>query len=147
MLRLALPIGVRDMQTFSRLSRPSRRLMWLATSLIEKMCNLLDRRPDLPTINSSSRGSLAGALAAGFPKLRAEALQNLDRDQYANSTRATRDLRWGLWLRLAQHGNYHHYRSPSNWLVPSGHPSRRGAIAPHHRSSFWSTKCLSQLIH
>ena len=46
---------------------------------------------------------LALSCPRGWPaELRAEAIQDLDRDQSANNTRATGESRWGLWLRLAQ---------------------------------------------
>ncbi|CAE7513852.1 unnamed protein product, partial [Symbiodinium pilosum] len=46
-------------------------------------------------------GSIIGALEAAAPAVQQEAIQNLVRDQYANTTRNTRDSRWNLWTRLA----------------------------------------------
>ena len=63
--------------------------------LLGQLCVTTKSGPDIPTISSSSRGSFAGALAAALPDLRAES-------QYANNTGATRDSRWGLWVRLSE---------------------------------------------
>ena len=82
---------------------------------LERLCHLLDRpiprrptprspyqRADLFMVGAATRGSITGAMAAAHSEAREEALRNLQRDQYANNTRNTRDSRWNLWTRLAQ---------------------------------------------
>ena len=79
---------------------------------LEAFCRLVGRpkrtteiryrgRRDLPVATSATRGSIIGALEAATPAVQQEAIQNLVRDQYANTTRSTRDSRWNLWTRLA----------------------------------------------
>ena len=106
-------MGIRDMDQLNGMT--PEQIMGVATTYqeLERLCHLLDRpiprrptprspyqRTDLPTVGAATRGSITGAMAAAHPEAREEALRNLHRDQYANNTRNTRDLRWNLWTKL-----------------------------------------------
>ena len=78
---------------------------------LDKILAALGRRPmsravtpvprrDLPTINTSTRGSLSKALLAAKPEFREESLNELHRNTYAATTTKSRDSRWRLWLQL-----------------------------------------------
>ena len=90
---LAVAPEQRDLEAFCRL---------LGRSIPKRTTEIRTRgRRDLPVVTSSTRGSIIGALEAAAPAVQQEAIQNLVRDQYANTTRNTRDSRWNLWTRLA----------------------------------------------
>ena len=90
---LAVAPEQRDLEAFCR---------FLGRSIPKRTTEIRTRgRRDLPVVTSSTRGSIIGALEAAAPAVQQEAIQNLVRDQYANTTRNTRDSRWNLWTRLA----------------------------------------------
>ena len=90
---LAIAPDQRDLEAFCRL---------VGRSIPKRTTEIRHRgRRDLPVATSATRGSIIGALEAATPAVQQEAIQNLVRDQYANTTRNTRDSRWNLWTRLA----------------------------------------------
>ena len=90
---LAIAPDQRDLEAFCRL---------VGRSIPKRTAEIRHRgRRDRPVATSATRGSIIGALEAATPAVQQEAIQDLVRDQYANTTRNTRDSRWNLWTRLA----------------------------------------------